>query len=189
MTTVKNLSDLCDLWGEEPPGLSHRLYKDTDCGAHLTFHMADGSALYAGNADRATLTRAAPVVGITIGSIVEGSEVCIDGNRLDFPFTEETLNAAVKNVEEQADFYWERDNHDWFTVRRAFAPDRDVVTGGSIGANGFCLEGKDGLTEREVAEIQAGVEAWSAEATLTPGEMRKVGCFVVEVYDRGMDTF
>jgi len=48
--------------------------------------------------------------GIKIGSIVEGSDVEIEGRVLEFPFTMDDLDRVVKEVNEEAAFYWERDN-------------------------------------------------------------------------------
>jgi len=49
-------------------------------------------------------------IGIEIGSIVEGSEVYVDGKMLEFPFDGETLDATIKSVDEEVAFYWNRDN-------------------------------------------------------------------------------
>lgn len=55
-------------------------------------------------------------VSITIGSIVEGSEVEIPPITLVFPFLELDFEEAIQEIEAQASFYWERDNSDFFIV-------------------------------------------------------------------------
>jgi len=40
METIKNLSDLCTLFGaDDPRGLNHRIYENTDCGASISVHV------------------------------------------------------------------------------------------------------------------------------------------------------
>jgi len=55
----------------------------------------------------------ATVVGVEIGSIVEGSDVEIDPEYLAFPFTDRDFDAAVQRINNEASFYWERDNTGW----------------------------------------------------------------------------
>jgi len=54
--------------------------------------------------------------GIKIGSIVEGSDVCVDPWVLLFPFTSDDLDEAVQSINTEADFYWKRDNYRWFRL-------------------------------------------------------------------------
>lgn len=57
--------------------------------------------------------------GIEIGSIVEGSDVEVGPEFLSFPFTEDDLDRTVKGIDDEASFYWERDNTTYYTVRKA----------------------------------------------------------------------
>ena len=59
----------------------------------------------------------AKCVGLRIGSIVEGSEVEVSPVTLEFPFSEEELDQAVKGIDEEASFYWERDNSKWYCLK------------------------------------------------------------------------
>jgi hypothetical protein len=79
---------------DDPEGWSKSVYKGTDCGAWLTVNCQS----------------------VTVGSIVEGSDVEIDPITLDWPFTESQFWAALEAIELEADFYWKRDNSTWFYV-------------------------------------------------------------------------
>lgn len=48
--------------------------------------------------------------GVLIGSIVEGSDAEVMPEELIFPFTEEELDRAVQNVEDDADMLWREAN-------------------------------------------------------------------------------
>jgi len=55
-------------------------------------------------------------VGVKVGSIVEGSDVEIDRAPLFFPFSGEDFDEYVKGVNDEACFYWDRDNLDHYQV-------------------------------------------------------------------------
>jgi len=57
-----------------------------------------------------------PVDAISVSSIVEGSDVEIDGNVLEGDFTKEDFWELCDDVAKQVEFYWERDNSDWYIV-------------------------------------------------------------------------
>lgn len=54
--------------------------------------------------------------GVNFSSIVEGSDVEVDGYSLDFPFTEQQLEDTLKGINDEVSFYWERDNVDSYHV-------------------------------------------------------------------------
>ena len=62
-----------------------------------------------------TLTECA---GIKMGSIVEGSEAYVDREPMMFPFSGQEFDAYVKSINDEASFYWERDNLDHYRVRQ-----------------------------------------------------------------------
>ncbi len=62
-----------------------------------------------------TLTECA---GVKMGSIVEGSEAYVDRDPLMFPFTGKKFDNYVKSINDEASFYWERDNLDHYVVRQ-----------------------------------------------------------------------
>ena len=49
-------------------------------------------------------------IGIKVGSIVEGSDVEIGPRELLFPFSGKDLDAAIQGIDDEASFYWDRDN-------------------------------------------------------------------------------
>jgi hypothetical protein len=56
-------------------------------------------------------------VGVEIGSIVEGSEAEIGPDYLAFPFTREKFDEVVNGINDEACFYWKRDNLDTYHLR------------------------------------------------------------------------
>jgi hypothetical protein len=116
------LQDLLRKRGYSSPyEFARALYKYTDCGPWTVFivrgapkgsvYYEDASARECGWINRCT--------GLKIGSIVEGSDVEIGPEQLLFPFTEEDLDRIVSSVNEEACFYWERDNSHYYTVLTA----------------------------------------------------------------------
>lgn len=57
------------------------------------------------------------IIGIKIGAVVEGIGVEVAPHKLLFPFPPKDLEAAIKAIEHEADFYWRRDNSRWFCLR------------------------------------------------------------------------
>jgi hypothetical protein len=57
------------------------------------------------------------IIGIRLGSIVEGSDVSCDTVELMFPFDTQSLEDALEGINQQAKFYWERDNSHWYIVK------------------------------------------------------------------------
>ena len=99
MKVIKNIDDLCELFGlerlEGPERLKKAIYKYTDCGAWVEFLPENK--------------------GIKMGSIVEGSDVEIPGRDLLFPFTEDDWDEFVGTLEEEADHEWRMANEDIWT--------------------------------------------------------------------------
>lgn len=67
--------------------------------------------------DEKAYTMLGDCVGVKLGSIVEGSDVEIGPVTLMFPFTDDDLHRAVGAINDEANFYWDRDNSIWFEVR------------------------------------------------------------------------
>jgi len=55
-------------------------------------------------------------IGIKMGSIVEGSEAYVDREPMMFPFSGKEFDEYVKSINDEACFYWDRDNIDHYTV-------------------------------------------------------------------------
>jgi len=87
---------LCEELGRDTvEGWSKSVYKGTACGAWLTLNSCDE---------------------IMLGSIVEGSEVEIEPHYLNWPFTSEQFWGALEAINNEASWYWERDNSQWYRV-------------------------------------------------------------------------
>ena len=96
------------------------LYKYTDCGPWSEAVLENGSTVYYTEADETLLDNedvpGRKVVGIRIGSIVEGSDAEVGPYSLTFPFTSDELDEVVRGVNEEASFYWKRDNLDTYGI-------------------------------------------------------------------------
>lgn len=110
--TYKTVEDL--LQGDTPYHYGRSLYKYTDCGPWIAYVLEDGSTLY--YEDAGNSFNGKKVIGVDIGSIVEGSDVEIGPHRLTFPFSEKDFDDTVKAIDDEASFYWERDNSHWYIV-------------------------------------------------------------------------
>lgn len=120
-TTYFNLADFLDKQGVESPGEFGRgLYKWTACGPWTSFTCSEGKDVY--YEDKKAWEKESEqkwwgqCTGLQIGSIVEGSDVYVEGRFLEFPFTEKELDDTVKDIDEEADFYWKRDNSIYYRV-------------------------------------------------------------------------
>ena len=58
----------------------------------------------------------AECAGIKMGSIVEGSEAYVDRDPMMFPFTGKEFDEYVKGIDDEASFYWNRDNLDHYSI-------------------------------------------------------------------------
>ena len=102
------------------------IYKATACGPWITFVLSDGSEVYyEDQAAKVTLEeleeRGLSVVGLNIGSIVEGSDVEIGPYylKIDDEFTATVFWVAIDGIDDEAQFYWKRDNATYYSLRDA----------------------------------------------------------------------
>ena len=58
------------------------------------------------------------IVGVEIGSTVEGSCVEVGPYFLGFPFSEDDLWETIDNINKEVDFYWNRDNVTTYEIQR-----------------------------------------------------------------------
>lgn len=54
-----------------------------------------------------------PLLGFTIQTIVEGSDVTVDGEYMECPVPVKEVEEWIRQMEETSKFYWERDNWKW----------------------------------------------------------------------------
>ncbi len=122
-------------------GIYRPIYKYTDCGPSIGFkirgmpathEMREGAPWREGEGDVwfycddlgrlgtfAEMEAAGlEVIEVSVSSIVEGSDVEIDGEKLPVTTSKDDFWKAVTAVDEEAKFYWERDNSDWYMLRK-----------------------------------------------------------------------
>lgn len=119
MKTYNNAKELCaDDYDNNFWRFGRSLYKYTDCGPWSRLVLTEDRNVYyeSKGADDPTLLDDPDIIGIEIGSIVEGSDVEIGPEFLKFPFTEKELWDTVEQINEEASFYWKRDNEDDFLI-------------------------------------------------------------------------
>lgn len=117
MTTFKNARELFAYLGDDCPyRFGRTLYKHTDCGPATCFILADGDLVYYKDHKAFDNSITDLITGIRISSIVEGSDVEVGPVTLMFPFTEKDLDKTVRAINDEAVFYWNRDNTDNFWV-------------------------------------------------------------------------
>jgi len=115
---VRSFNELMDsrgMLGETPYRWARALYKYTDCGPWTVFLMADQREVYY-ESEEVNSIDPKDIIGIKLGSIVEGSDVEIDPVSIRFPFDPEEIDRILNAINEEAKFYWDRDNSDWFYV-------------------------------------------------------------------------
>lgn len=106
------------LFENDPFGFARHLYENTDCGPWVSFLMVGGRTVYYDDATPENVQNE-QCVGIEIGSIVEGSDMEIGPYKLLFPFSEKELDDTLKSINDEASFYWDRDNSHWYVLENA----------------------------------------------------------------------
>lgn len=109
MKTYENVQQLIEDYGDNFYQFGRSLYKNVSCGPWCRLVLENDDTIYY-ESEKANQKNIDGVIALEIGSIVEGSDVEIDAERLVFPFTNEELWELVEHIDEQAKFYWERDN-------------------------------------------------------------------------------
>ena len=117
-----SLASFLDKRGHETPwAFGRSTYKYTDCGPWVAFiapgHGSHGAVYYEDSEARvANASWWTSCLGLRIGSIVEGSDVEVGPEELLWPFTDEQLDAAIARIDDEAGFYWDRDNTTYYEV-------------------------------------------------------------------------
>jgi len=119
MKTYKNATELCNAYDADNFWRFGRsLYKYTDCGPWTRLVLTEDRYAYYEDkgSDDPSLLLDEDIIGIEIGSIVEGSDVEVGPIFLRFPFTSDELDVTVREIDEEVSFYWKRDNEDDFVL-------------------------------------------------------------------------
>lgn len=140
--SIRLVHQLMDEFGEEGLfDLYRNIYKYTDCGPSIGFEVYGLPSNHKARPDYGKgpeqdkflwiycdTLRTLPslkemekkgwfVTGVSISSIVEGSDVEVEPVRLDSTNSKKDFWKAVEDVNKEASFYWERDNSQWFFVK------------------------------------------------------------------------
>lgn len=91
------------------------LYKYTGCGPWVVAVLLDGTEVYYKSAEGDALSMDTVVDYVKVGSIVEGSDVEIGPYEVHDPAE---FWDTVTTVDEEASFYWDRDNTQLFEIER-----------------------------------------------------------------------
>ena len=117
---INNLADFLNHFGAKTPADAGRQIYKHSCGLNTQFIQLTKdvpaeveTVNYSDTKAQSTLEGC---TGINFTSIVEGSEVEVDGYSLDFPFTEQQLEDTIKGINDEVSFYLERDNDGWKAV-------------------------------------------------------------------------
>lgn len=104
-TQIKDLDDLLFIYGDDwhscktikhaQQRFAKGVYDHTSCGAWARLVMADTDY---------------SVIGIEVGSIVEGTRESVPGKTIFFPFTLGTWRDLISAIEQHADYLWHEAN-------------------------------------------------------------------------------
>lgn len=109
---------------DTPYYLGRSLYKYIDCGPWMVYlldaplldkNMAD--ELYYEDKEAGDLGLIDHIIGVKVGSIIEGSDVEIDPKEFMFPFDMKDFWEGVTEINDEASFYWDRDNSNWYFLK------------------------------------------------------------------------
>ena len=142
MKPMKLVQDLADEYGVDNLWSIYRIiYKYTDCGPSIGFQITNLPSDHESRTRySAKLGETGPVwfycddirnlgtleemkvkgqevVGISVSSIVEGSDAEVSGDTLHEDATTEDFWKLVEAVNEEASFLWERDNSKWYCLK------------------------------------------------------------------------
>lgn len=112
-----NLHELADYFScLRPSQLNRTIYKATACGASISAYCANDVAFH--NGDDWSELDAKPNLAkaITVQTIVEGSDLTFDSERMHFPIDADALEQWFETMEQQAFREWARANGDHYLV-------------------------------------------------------------------------
>lgn len=108
-----------------------KIFRASDkCWGWKTHEASEWVWVHNGNSLWRELTLETPTRAFTIQSIVEGSDATVDSDQFTIPCDTEEIDKWMEYMEEETSAIWERDNHDWYYVRRGDDPVGQAKTGG-----------------------------------------------------------
>ena len=132
------------------------IYKSVACGPMIGFRI-NGRWIYGSELPNTPVEELKGTVdGIWVKSIVEGSDVELDGYNFDADtFDPKAFWEAVTGVNEEARFYWERDNSTWVDVFGKHIGHLQETWGKFKWDNPNEIPGEDrGMIERFVSDLE-----------------------------------
>ena len=115
MKTYHNVEELPEEYSNSFYQFGRSLYKGVACGPWCRLMLEDGSDIYY-ESEKANGPLVDVITGLEIGSIVEGSDVEVGPTLLEFPFTDKELWDTIEEINQEASFYWDRDNTDTYSI-------------------------------------------------------------------------
>lgn len=160
MAVAANIGELVRSITGEPNRLWHfyrAVYKNVACGPTIGFRV-DGEWVYNNDLTNHPAPRAV-VDGVRVSSIVEGSDVEVEGEEFTGPdWQPSEFWAAVDKVNAEAEFYWDRDNSTWLEVYRPGETQPTAWLHWSAFEDEPEWDGEGDLTEEEKARVIDAVE-------------------------------
>lgn len=124
---MKLVEELAEEFGADNPWYIYRcVYKYTDCGPSIGFLIKsnDNDPYWSYCDDLGKLgtfdemkAKGIEIIGVSVSSIVEGSDAEVSGETLDEDETIEDFWKLVESVNQEACFLWERDNSQWYCIK------------------------------------------------------------------------
>ena len=102
--------------GPHPDDPQETMYKKADPDPDCRWCRGKGSYMKDYPIGEVMVVNNDNCVGIKVGSIVEGSEVCYGPETYVFPFDSAEFDKDEKYMEEFTSYYWERDNSTWYEL-------------------------------------------------------------------------
>jgi hypothetical protein len=100
---IRSLKDLVEHFdAENAQDLNRRIYKDTDCGAHISVRTPDGKWHHNGD----NWSKIKEINAFTIGTIIEGSDAEITSAPFFLPVPVASVDHWISNMEHEADDLW-----------------------------------------------------------------------------------
>lgn len=123
---MPKISDFDDCGHDSFGEFGRCLYKYTSCGPWVVAVLPGGREVYYESKEAYELPMDTEVECLRVGSIVEGSDVYVGPFDVSDP---KDWDGTIKQIDDECDFYWKRDNLDHFNLLRNGAPIGGVICG------------------------------------------------------------